>query len=54
MSDYVEPDDRPSAWARMAVDLAARGHTHAEIGDALCIDEPTALALLLPTTGSVA
>lgn len=49
MNDYIEPADRPDAWAAMAADLAAAGHTTSEIAAALWIDEPTVIALLLPT-----
>lgn len=47
-TDYIEPADRPEAWARMAAELAAEGRTLPQIADALCVDEPTAEALLLP------
>ncbi len=44
---YIEPADRPDAWAVMARNLAAAGRTPAQIADALCIDEPTADLLAL-------
>jgi hypothetical protein len=45
-TEYVEPADRPAAWARMATDLAAEGRSTADIADALWVDVPTAEALL--------
>ena len=45
-TEYVEPADRPAAWARMAADLHADGRTPADIADALCINLPTVQALL--------
>ncbi|MBE4735743.1 hypothetical protein [Streptomyces caniscabiei] len=48
-SDYVQPADRPTAWAAMAADLAADGRTTAQIADALCIDEATVLLLTAST-----
>lgn len=42
-SEYVQPADRPTAWAAMARHLLHEGRTTAQIADALCIDEPTAL-----------
>ncbi|MBE4758356.1 hypothetical protein PV383_19860 [Streptomyces caniscabiei] len=44
-SDYVQPADRPTAWAAMATDLTTAGRTTAQIADALCIDEATVLLL---------
>lgn len=43
---YVQPADRPTAWAAMAAGLANDGRTTAQIADALCVDEPTAIRLL--------
>ena len=43
---YIEPAGRPAEWARMAAALADQGRSVAEIADALCVDEPTAAALL--------
>lgn len=45
-SEYVQPADRPTAWAAMAAGLANDGRTTAQIAKALLIDEPTALRLL--------
>ncbi|WP_185832515.1 hypothetical protein [Streptomyces sp. WAC 04229] len=45
-TEYVQPEDRPAAWADMASDLAACGRTHAQIAAELCIDEPTVFTLL--------
>lgn len=45
-SEYVQPADRPAAWAAMAAGLANDGRTLAQIADALCVDEPTAVRLL--------
>ncbi|MBJ6623538.1 hypothetical protein [Streptomyces sp. DHE17-7] len=45
-SDYVQPADRPTAWAAMAAGLANDGYTPAQIADALCVDETTAHRLL--------
>lgn len=49
-SDYVQPADRPTEWARMATELAIEGRTIAEIADALCVDEATALLLTASPT----
>jgi hypothetical protein len=43
---YVEPADRPAAWADMARTLAHDGLTPDEIADRLCVDVPTVAALL--------
>lgn len=45
-SDYVQPADRPAAWAAMAAGLANDGRSPAQIADALCVDEPTVHRLL--------
>jgi hypothetical protein len=45
-SEYVQPADRETAWAAMAAGLANDGYTPAQIADALCVDEPTAVRLL--------
>jgi len=45
-SEYVQPADRPVAWAAMAAGLANDGRSPAQIADALCVDEPTAIRLL--------
>ncbi|MFJ3793819.1 hypothetical protein [Kitasatospora sp. NPDC090091] len=44
--DYVQPDRRPTAWARMAAELADDGRTLPDIAAALCVDEATATALI--------
>lgn len=49
MPAYTDPADRPEAWAAMAAELAVAGRTTTEIADALWIDEPTVINLLLPT-----
>ncbi|MFH8668835.1 hypothetical protein ACH4F3_28700 [Streptomyces anulatus] len=54
MPSYTEPADRPTEWAAMAADLAATGRTTTEIAEALWIDEPTVINLLLPATGRAA
>lgn len=43
---YVEPADRPAEWARMAADLATRGHSLPRIAADLCVSEDTVRALL--------
>ncbi|MEU9412217.1 hypothetical protein AB0E08_41895 [Streptomyces sp. NPDC048281] len=45
-TDYVEPEDRPAAWADMAREYAARRWLRHEIAFALCVDEPTVDRLL--------
>lgn len=45
-SDYVQPADRPAAWAAMAAGLDADGCTHTGIATALCVDEPAVARLL--------
>ncbi|MEW2302041.1 hypothetical protein AB0958_19045 [Streptomyces sp. NPDC006655] len=45
-TEYVEPAERPAAWAQMATDLATEGRSTAEIAAALWVDVPTAEALL--------
>jgi hypothetical protein len=44
--DYIEPRDRPAAWAAMAHEYVAQGRPRDEIASALCIDEPTLDRLL--------
>lgn len=44
--DYVRPAQRPTAWARMAAQLASEGRTVEQIAEALCVSENTARALL--------
>ncbi|MBV9023350.1 MAG: hypothetical protein JO362_06055 [Streptomycetaceae bacterium] len=44
--DYVRPQQRPAAWARMAAGLAGRGRTVAQIADELCVSEDAVRALL--------
>lgn len=43
---YIQPADRPTAWAASAAGLANDGYTTQQIADALCVDEPTAIRLL--------
>lgn len=43
---YVPPAKRPTAWARMATEHAARGLPLAQIAEQLCVTEETAAALL--------
>ncbi|GGN46334.1 hypothetical protein [Streptomyces fuscichromogenes] len=45
-TDYIEPADRPAAWATMAHEYAARDWPRPEIASALCVDEPTVDRLL--------
>lgn len=45
-NDYIQPADRPAAWAVMAAELDADGCTHTEIATALCVDEPAVTRLL--------
>lgn len=45
-SEYVEPADRPTAWAAMAAGLANDGHTFAGIAARLWVDEATVRRLL--------
>jgi DNA-binding transcriptional regulator LsrR (DeoR family) len=45
-TDYIEPGDRPAAWAALAREYAARNWTRDEIAYALCVDEPTVDRLL--------
>lgn len=44
--DYVRPERRPAAWARMAAELAAEGRSVPDIALALCVSEDTVTALL--------
>ena len=44
--DYVRPDQRVAAWARMAGEHAARGDSLPAIAAALCVSESTAAALI--------
>jgi hypothetical protein len=48
--DYIEPGDRPAAWAAMAHEYVAQRRPRDEIAYALCVDEPTLDRLL--ATGS--
>ena len=43
---YVEPADRPMAWAAMAAGLLNDGRGLPQIAEALWVDEPTAVRLL--------
>lgn len=45
-TDYVEPEDRPAAWAEMAADLHRRHVPIAQIAEQLCVDKATAERLL--------
>ncbi|MEU5298030.1 hypothetical protein [Streptomyces umbrinus] len=45
-TDYIDPADRPAAWAAMARECAARDWPRHGIANALCIDEPTVDRLL--------
>lgn len=44
--DYVRPQQRPAAWARMARALADEGRSLPDIAAGLCVSEATAQALL--------
>jgi hypothetical protein len=46
VSSYIEPKDRPAAWAAMAAGLLNDGRSLSEIAEALWVDEPTAERLL--------
>lgn len=52
--EYVKPEKRPAAWARMAADLIAEGRSVAQVADALCISEDTVRTLLATRAGKQA
>ena len=39
--DYIRPDQRIAAWARMAAERIAAGRSHADIAEDLCVTEET-------------
>ena len=45
-TSYIEPADRPLAWAALAAGLANDGRSIPQIAEALWVDEATAVRLL--------